>query len=470
MNFTDKLERAVRERRSLLCVGLDPDPERIPALRAPGADARAILVTWGRAIIEQTAEMACCYKPNSAFFEQFGAEGWLALRELIAALPEGTPALLDIKRGDIGNTARAYARAAFEGLGADAVTLSPYLGRDSVAPFLEHADKGVFLLAHTSNPSAAEVQHHGLEPLYRHVVRRAQRWGDPRRVGFVVGATQPEALAHVRALAPDSWILAPGIGAQGGDLEQALAAGLDAAGSGLLVPVSRAVLYAPDPRAAAEGLRAHIETARRQPQRSPSRSVGLIRALFEAGCVKFGSFTLASGATSPIYLDLRRAVSYPTLLRQMATALADLARDLSYELLAPVPYAALPAATAAALLLDRPLVYPRKEAKGHGTGRSVEGNFTAGQRALVVEDVVTSGRSVLTAIQSLESAGLAVRDVLALVNREQGGGEALAARGYTLHAALTLREILTALKAEELIDATTARTVVAYLNEEIAHG
>jgi uridine monophosphate synthetase len=462
MSFVEKLTRSIEKNDSLLCVGLDPDPARIPPDFMPEAPLAARLRGFCLSIIEQTADLVCGYKPNFAFFEQAGPEGLAALRDVIAAIPEGLPVILDAKRGDIGNTAKAYARAAFEVWNADAITISPYLGEDSVTPFLAYEGRAVFLLSHTSNPSAAAIQLHGegtgAGPLFAHVTRQGQTWGDADQVGFVVGATQVEALAAVRDLAPDRWILAPGVGAQGADLASALAAGLDARGTGLIVPVSRGVLYADDPREAAQAIRDRINQARAY---GPHRD--LVLALFEADCVRFGEFTLASGQTSPIYVDLRRVISYPALFRTVVDAYVDLVRPLSYDRLAAVPYAALPTAAAVAMALEAALIYPRKEVKDHGTGRAVEGAFEPGQRAVAVEDVVTSGGSLLRAVGSMEEAGLEVRDAVVLVDREQGGRQRLAEAGYTLHAVLTLTEILSVLRDEGRIAAETFADVQAYL-------
>ncbi len=458
-SFVEKLTDAVERNDSLLCVGLDPDLDRLAAEYGHMSSVGERLVAFCRNIIGQTADLVCCYKPNIAFFEQAGAEGWIALQEVIAAVPDGLPVLLDAKRGDIGSTAKAYARAAFDVLGADAITLSPYLGRDSVAPFLAYDGKAAFLLCHTSNPSAADVQNHGTPPLYQLVAQEGQRWGDAGQVGFVVGATQEAALRAVRRLAPNRWILAPGVGAQGGDLAATLLAGLDTAGTGMIVPVSRGVLSAQDPRAAAQGLRAAINLHRR----GGVAQADLVAALFEAGCVQFGEFVLASGQSSPVYIDLRRIVSYPDLFERVVAAYAEVVAPLAFDMLAAVPYAALPAAAALALRLKRPLVYPRKEVKGHGTGQAIEGTFAPGQTAVAIEDVVTSGGSLLQAIASMEAAGLGVRDVVVLVDREQGGRERLAEAGRHLHAVLTLAGILELLRGIGKIDSATYRRVKAYL-------
>lgn len=466
--FNEKLLRTVAAHRSLLCVGLDPDPFRFPDHFAALSDGRG-LVDWGRRIIDATADLVCCYKPNAAFYEQFGAAGVEALRQTIAAVPDGIPVLLDAKRGDIGSTATAYARAAFEALGADAITVSPYLGRDAVAPFLAYPGKTAFVLCYTSNRSAAAVQEFGPAgaPLFEHVLHEASGWGSPDQIAFVVGATQPQALRRARQVLGDRghWILAPGVGAQGGDLAAALVAGLDASAAGLIVPVSRGVIYADDPQAAARELRDAINQQRSAaPARSPvGADVALILALHDAGCVQFGQFTLASGVQSPIYLDLRRIASDPALLRRAAASYAALLAPLRFDRLAAVPYAALTIGTAVALAADRPLIYPRKEVKAYGSGQAIEGAFVAGERVAVLEDLVTSGGSVLRAVETLRSAGLVVTDVAVLIDREQGGPQNLAAAGCRLHAALTMTQVVETLVEAGRLAAEEAATVRTYL-------
>ncbi len=450
-SFVDKLTGAIERHHSLLCLGLDPDPRRFPDHFRQPVEADSLLA-WGTALIEASADLVCCYKPNIAFYEQYGPAGLEALRRTIAAIPGDVPVLLDAKRGDIDSTAAAYARAAFEIFGADAVTISPYLGRDGVAPFLAYPGKMAFVLCYTSNPSAREIQEFGPagEPLFEHVVRQAHQWGSPTQIGFVVGATQPRALVRLRQLTSGQshWVLAPGVGAQGGDLAATLAAGLDQNGQGLIIPVSRSVIYAPDPRAALLELRETVNRtmADRTPSGPPPTPLDaeqtLILGLHELGCVQFGQFTLASGQSSPIYLDLRRLISDPALLKLAAEAYAGLLRPLTFDHLAAVPYAALPLGTAVALTMSKSLLYPRKEVKSYGTGKTIEGVFKAGEQVAVLEDLVTSGGSVLKAIEPLTAAGLKVSDVVVLIDREQGGREALATQGYRLHAVLRLSQIL----------------------------
>ena len=464
MSFFKKLEVAIEKNQSLLCIGLDPRTDILP--QEGSIEER--LTVWGEGIIRQTADVACCYKPNFAFFEQHGPDGLAALRRVIAAVPENIPVLLDVKRGDIGSTAQAYARAAFEQWGADAVTLNPYLGEDSVKPFLAYEGKAVFLLSYTSNPSAASLQHHGQPPLYEYIARVAQNWGTTEQIGFVVGATQPEELAKVREVCPNNWILAPGVGAQGGDLAAALSAGLRADGQGVIVPISRGVIMADDPHKAAEELRGQIFKAagvvKTAPRQVVDDKVELVRELFATGCIKFGNFTLASGKQSPIYIDLRRVVSFPKLFEMVARSYAGIVSALKFDHIAGVPYAALPTGALVAWQLGRSFIYPRKETKQHGTGQMIEGAFEAGQSVVVLEDVITSGGSIVTSVEVLRQAGLKVDDVVVLVDREQGGPSKMADAGLTLHAVMTISEILTTLRESGLIDAQTFQEVRNYLD------
>ena len=219
MNFFSRLETRTQEIDSLLCIGLDPHPEDLSAPTGPAA------YDFCMRLIEATHKFAAAYKPNAAFFEALGSEGIEALRAVIAKVPDQIPVLLDAKRGDIASTARAYARAVFEVLCADAVTLNPYLGRDSVLPFIEDPDHGAFLLCKTSNPGASDLQDlplgkMGMATLYEYVAHLASTWNENGNIGLVVGATQLDALKRVRAAAPNLWFLAPGVGAQGGDLKE----------------------------------------------------------------------------------------------------------------------------------------------------------------------------------------------------------------------------------------------------------
>lgn len=263
--FRARFEATAQRNHSLLCVGLDPDPAQIPE----GVSVRDFLM----GIVEATSDLVACYKPNIAFFEPWLGEGIDLLRDLIAAVPRDVPVLLDAKRGDIGHTSEAYARAVFESLGADAVTLNPYLGRDAVEPFLRYAGRHSFMLCRTSNPGAADVQDLNVEgrPLYERIAHLANEWNTRGNVGLVVGATYPAEAARIREICPDLLFLMPGVGAQHGDLQAAVQAGMDAQGGGLAVNASRGILYAGSgtsgrwadaSRAAAALLRDQINAAR----------------------------------------------------------------------------------------------------------------------------------------------------------------------------------------------------------------
>jgi orotidine-5'-phosphate decarboxylase len=230
---------------SLVCVGLDPEPERFPA--ALRGRPRSIL-EFNRAIVDATADLACAYKPQVAHYAALGAEEELleTIRYINARAP-GVPVILDSKRGDIGSTAEKYAREAFERYGADAVTVNPYLGRDSAEPFLQYADKGIVILCRTSNAGAREFQDLdvGGRRLYQVVAENvAREWNSRGNCLLVVGATYPEELADVRARTGDMTFLVPGVGAQGGDVERAVRAGRRADGAGLVITSSRGILYA----------------------------------------------------------------------------------------------------------------------------------------------------------------------------------------------------------------------------------
>lgn len=445
MDFWTKLERAIRHNNSLLCVGLDPDPARIPQAFRKEKDP---VLAFNLKIIESTADLVCAYKPNLAFYQALGLEGITALRRTIEAIPPEIPVILDAKWGDIGSTAEAYAEAAFEFFRADAVTLNPYLGTDSLKPFLAREGKGLFILCHTSNPGAMDFQTRLTEglPLYLRVAEWAARLSP--RIGLVVGATYPDSIRAVREIAPEAWLLLPGIGVQGGDLERALEAGLAGPEGRVIVNVSRGVIYADDPRREAADYRNRINRMREisgAPSPFPAR---LTLDLFDAGCIRFGNFTLASGKPSPIYIDLRLLASHPFLLRKVAAAYVKLLSPLHFDLIAAIPYAALPLGTLVALEMGKPLIYPRKEAKTYGTARTIEGEFRPGQRAVVLDDLITTGDSKLRVIEPLEQAGLQVRDIVVLIDREQGGREFLEARGYALHSFLRLREMLEVLAKE----------------------
>ncbi|MBI2860102.1 MAG: orotidine-5'-phosphate decarboxylase [Chloroflexi bacterium] len=252
MNFVDRLDEAASRNGSLLCVGLDPDP----ALMPEGVG----VLDFSRAIVDATADLVCAYKLNLAFYEALEEEGFEALKGTVRHISGGIPVIGDAKRGDIGNTARAYARSLFDNLGFDAVTVSPYLGRDSLEPFLEYEDRGVFILCRTSNPGAVDFQSliceaDGRRPLFQVVADKAEQWNEHGNIGLVVGATYPEELRTIRQEHPDLPLLIPGIGAQGGELSLAVRYGVDRHGRRAIINSSRQVIFASSGKDFAEAAR-----------------------------------------------------------------------------------------------------------------------------------------------------------------------------------------------------------------------
>jgi orotidine-5'-phosphate decarboxylase len=276
--FRERLNTATAANDSLLCVGLDPDPARLPADAWDAEDVTGAIVDFNAGIIAATADLVCAYKPNLAFYLAHGAAGIAALLATRRLVPSHIPVILDAKFGDIGNTAAGYAQAAFDALACDAVTVNPYLGEDALEPFLRRAGAGVIVLCKTSNPGSGDLQDLQVgpdgPPLYLSVASRVAAWNErwPANLGLVVGATFPGELAAVRRHCPDLPILLPGVGAQEGDMAAAVRAGLDARGMGLIVSASRAVLYPPQGgkgaarndavRAAAQALREGINAVR----------------------------------------------------------------------------------------------------------------------------------------------------------------------------------------------------------------
>ncbi|HSS62554.1 MAG TPA: orotidine-5'-phosphate decarboxylase [Candidatus Limnocylindrales bacterium] len=254
MGYFDRLRALARERQTLLCIGLDPDPDRI-------AGGAAGALRHCRDVVRQTEEHVCCYKPNSAFWEQYGPDGWSALIEL-RAFAASTPFLFDAKRGDMDNTMRAYARAVFDTLGMDAATVNPYLGSDSLREFTRYEDHGVYVLCRTSNPGSADLQHLEAagQPIYRHAAALAERLNVAGNVGLVVGATAPAEVADVRSISALPFLL-PGVGAQGGDVEAAVRAAWNGDPASCLISASRSVLFAASPAREAAALKAQINAA-----------------------------------------------------------------------------------------------------------------------------------------------------------------------------------------------------------------
>lgn len=251
--FANRLKAASKRADSMLCVGLDVDVRRLPSCLSK--DPNGVL-TFIRAIVDATADLACAFKPNLAFFEAMGPAGWQNLADIQSCIPAGVLTIADAKRGDIGSTAEAYARAAFEVYRFDAITLSPYMGYDSIEPFLRYEGRGAFVICKTSNPGSRDLQDlivsspssrlDGKRPLFMAVAELVASWQPAGHLGLVVGATFPQELAAVRQVAQQLPILVPGLGAQGGDMERAVLAGVNDCGELALFNASRSILYASD--------------------------------------------------------------------------------------------------------------------------------------------------------------------------------------------------------------------------------
>jgi uridine monophosphate synthetase len=473
MNFFTWLDELAEKKGTLLCIGLDPAFEV-----GPDENPESALVDFNRRIIEQTHQFALCYKPNIAFYERYGAAGMAALLKTIQSVPVDVPVIIDAKRGDIGNTAKAYAQAIFGHFKAQAVTLSPYLGREAVEPFLAWEDKGLFVLCRTSNPSAGKIQLLEVRsertgrpvPLYVRLAEECAGWGG--NVGLVVAGNDGHALQEVRRALPDAWFLAPGIGAQGGSVEEAMTYGARRDGKGILPVVARQIIEDPRPVDKARLFCEQIRAARRKiaagytaPLPAKKNYRDLVLKMVEHGCFKLGCFTLKSGIVSPFYLDLRQLVSDAELLRLAAEAYIDLLRPLSYARVSAIPVASLPVVTAICLFLGVPMIYPRIPAKAHGSGSPIDGNYRSGEKVVLIDDLVTTGSSKVEALEVLRGQGLVVEDLVVLIVRGKAAAEDLAAHGVKLHAALDVRDIIDVVEKEGLADKAQLAEVREFLEK-----
>jgi orotidine-5'-phosphate decarboxylase len=244
MNFHQQLKTTQRKSGSLLCIGLDPDPKKIP--RTVRGRLHVAVVEFNRHIIEATKDLVCAYKLNLAFYEALGKHAWETIHATLSHIPSGVVTIGDAKRGDIGNSSEFYAQSLFQEYGFDAATVSPYMGYDSVEPFMRDPQHGVFVLALTSNPGAKDFQHlkSGGRLVFERVASCVRTWNAHRNLGLVAGATQPLQLRRIRTIAPDLPLLIPGIGAQGGDLKSTVRFGCNTRGEMAVINVSRGVLYA----------------------------------------------------------------------------------------------------------------------------------------------------------------------------------------------------------------------------------
>lgn len=434
MSFISKLEERARSIKSLLCVGLDPNP------------ADGDILEQCRKVIYTTADMALAYKINSAFFDVYKSGDYL-LEIVSSYIPPGIPVILDMKRNDIPEVSKLYAEYAFNRIGCDAVTVQPYMGWDSIEPFIDNPERGAFVLCKTSNSGSTDLQTaqsgYCSTPVYELIAKQAALHNKNDNLGLVVGANSKFELSVVRKHAPKLWFLSPGVGAQGADVESALNCGLRKDGLGMLINVSRSILKSENPREYAEDLCLQINkcVANRVEERDKKELALLLKAFL---CIRFGDFILKSGKSSKVYIDLRILGGLPHLLESVASAYINIINDLKCNAIVAIPYAAMPIGTAISLNMKVPMFYVRKEAKNYGTKSLIEGRTdnTSKQVAVVVDDVATDGTSKLEVIEKLRSENIEVTDVVVLVDREDGAREALAKEGIKLHAVFTLTELL----------------------------
>lgn len=436
MNTTDKLRERVRTTGSRLCVGLDLGPHNT-ILTVPFDGP----LGYNQHLIEATGPHAAAFKFQMAGYLGMNALDILGESIAFARIhhPE-VPVILDGKFSDIAVSLENYGAFAFDVLNVDAVTANPYLGGEANTPLLERTDKLVYFLCSTSNPGSGEFQEYGgVHPLYLEVAEHVSAWNTAGNCGLVIGATHPDRIAAIRAAAPGLPFLMPGLGTQGAEPSEFLPPALTDDPSSVVINVSRGVMHAEDPAEAAAGYVAQIRNAASIPAQ-----IKLVNPtpvlLDQAGCVQHGEFTLASGQTSDIYIDLRLLSGHPAVLSQIGALLHRMTRSITYDAIVTIPTAGLPIGTALALHSGKPLLYVRKEAKDYGRGKWLEGGtLEPGQRALLIDDVISTGGSKFDAIERLREAGVRVEDVAVIVDRRDvPGGNFL---GASVHALVTLAEL-----------------------------
>lgn len=474
-----------------LCVGLDLV-----------ADQEGSLFEKAKVIVNATKDIAAAFKPNSAFYERGGSATFEELEQLVAYIKElapDVPVIWDAKRADIASTNEGYADAR-DFLGADAVTIHPYLGGKDLKPLLQDRNKLGIVLAHTSNGGADEFQHLRLQNgmlLWEQVadsIAHDSRWQHGSALGAVMGATYPEELGKARhILGDDVMMLVPGIGKQGGDLEKSVRGAMNSRGNGFLINVSSAISTAKTTRGKVtahsvrkaalqyhEQIQAVWKDAKENPQPSYYErmfldfDLRLGETLYRAECLKFGSFTLKSGLKSPVYMDLRASITDPDVRSGITSIYVDMikrqesARGREFDLIAGNPQAATAYGTLVADRLGRRLVQPRAGgAKNHGMGRTVEGRYKEGEEVGLIEDLTTTAQSVMETAGQLGESGLKLAGVVALIDREQGGTNKLRFFNIPYTSASTLRRVVNALGnsgalGEELFEKTRS-----YLNQAV---
>ena len=496
MGFFTALTEAMTSRSSLLVTGLDPNPEMLRSwATSQGLGGSSLLSqarSWCKSVIESTADHVCAYKPSLGFYQAMGSAGVELMVEVRELLPHDLPLIIDIKHGDL-NSSSAIASYLFQTLQADAVTLNPIAGQDIAAPFLLYPGKGVVINCHSSNPAAKVLQHYPNEdePFYLQVVRESQRWGTVDQLLLEVGTSDPEILKRVRQAAPERFVMLRSLWGEEGNLQRLLESGLNQAGDGLLLPLPQSLLNESDinrqtaalktriNKIREEHLNTQLEILSQQPteecriwphtNRTNAAEQNIIENdlrelvidLFDIKCLLFGEFEQSSGAIFNYYVDLRQIISDPALFHRVLDCYAQVLRTLKFDRIAGIPYGSLPTATGLSLQLHKPLIYPRKEVKAHGTRRLVEGEFNEGETVAVVDDILITGGSVLEGIAKLESSGLNVNDVVVFLDhgglQDTRAKERLNAKGLNIQAVLSLETISDVLEEAERISADQAK-------------
>ncbi|MGK7945078.1 MAG: bifunctional orotidine-5'-phosphate decarboxylase/orotate phosphoribosyltransferase [Microcystaceae cyanobacterium] len=458
MSFFEKLSQAIAQNNSLLIVGLDPNPEMLPSWM--GDNKRSLmqnLEDWLVGVIEKTKDHVCAYKPTLGFYEALGNEGFTLFMSICQAIPQQIPIILDSKYGDL-NTSSLLARTIFEQWNVDAVTLVPLAGQDQAAPFLVYPDRGVFCLCHTSNPDAEILQAYPTvdNPFYLHLIEEVKQWGTPEQLGLEIGTGNPNILQTIRQISPERLILLRSLWRENTDLTAMLTAGLDHNGEGLLIPIPQDYLSQDSLSEQVIQLQNKVNQVRHEVQTStlacdlwtsdlpPSSRhphQDLILQLYDLGCLLFGDYVQSSGATFSYYVDLRQIISNPQVFHQVLKAYADILESLTFDRIAGIPYGSLPTATGLSLMLNYPMIYPRKEVKAHGTRRLIEGIFEAGETVVVIDDILITGNSIVKGAEKIESAGLVVKDMVVFIDHGAGVKDRIRGKGYNAYSVLTISEI-----------------------------
>ena len=458
MNFFTKLNLSISRNNSLLVIGLDPNPEMLPqSYLGKGKTLSDSLGYWLKSIIEKTSDLVCAYRPTLGLYYALGTEGLALLDEVLKTIPEDIPIILDAKHGDL-NTSTIFAQTIFEQWQVDAVTLNPYSGQDNVAPFLLYGDKAAFILTNTSNPAAPSLQEYPTpeSPFYLHLVEEAKTWGTPEQIALEVGSASPDIFAKIRKIAPERTILARSIWSEGSDFQAIVTAGLNDYGDGLLIPVPLDCLKDKEPRKKIITLQTEVNNIRNNLVNkaydcqvwSPNVCFlnehpyqDLILQLYDIGCLLFGEYVQASGATFSYYIDLRKIISNPQIFNQVLMTYAKILKKLTFDRIAGIPYGSLPTATGLSLMLNHPMIFPRKEVKAHGTRRLIEGNYQPGEKVVIVEDILITGKSAIEGAEKIKSAGLEVEDIVVFIDHEGGVKERIKQQGYCAHSVLKISEI-----------------------------